>query len=741
VRWFLVITAFIFLTCEFVSAQVSQGGQPLEVPALRTRGVPQKTMPFVNNKHLQQQADDRQDQEIRRKSLKFAHGFEVNFSPETDGLWISNIRGFDVWQMKIRSEGAYSIHLVFDKFHLSAGSRLFIFSESTGHFIGAFTSANNKISGKFATAPIAGDELTIQYEVPAGQNGRTDFVISVVNHDFIGILKSERRPMGISAGWCNIDVNCVEGDQWMDEKDAVCRIITTKRTATESYSEICTGVLLNNTAEDQVPYIITAAHCIEEARFAETSVFTFNYESPYCAPLDGDPGNSVSGAVLRAISDSLDFALVELSLIPPPEYRPFFAGWEHRRVLPDSTNCIHQPQGDIKKIAYDSDPPLYATLVVTKNQQTRKYTSNGFLRVVRWDAGVTENGSSGAPLFNQNKSLVGTLSGGAATCHNPVNDYFARFDMAWEFRPQPTEQLKYWLDPINKNSTYLPGKRFYTGENFCSAFTNLEDFDEHRNVALPGGIQAEGYWGGTNKLGITEFAERFFLSGEEQLYGVSIGIGLVRLSNSTSNSEISVNVYNGGMLPETVIHSEKVKIRTLASNAMNYIGFSKIVVPSDTFYVAFELSNLQPQETFVAYQSLRVPERKNFFLFRQNGWWHDFKTSDLNTGNSSMANVLELVACNVKAVERDTVLVRAPMEALIYPNPANAVFTFEAGQQIIPENIRVFNLIGQEIQVKMGNYKGNKIQIDLSGNIPGIYIVRFQSEKGMLSKKVSFIPW
>ena len=69
--------------------------------------------------------------------------------------------------------------------------------------------------------------------------------------------------------------------------------------------------------------------------YAETTIYTFNYESPYCAPLDGDPSNSISGAVMKAKYDSMDFALTELSLVPPPEYRPYYAGWNNTGSLSD----------------------------------------------------------------------------------------------------------------------------------------------------------------------------------------------------------------------------------------------------------------------------------------------------------------------------------------------------------------------------------------------------------------------
>ena len=78
--------------------------------------------------------------------------------------------------------------------------------------------------------------------------------------------------------------------------------------------EVCTGVLMNNTAENEKPYILSAAHCYDRWTFPDVTVYVFNYESPFCAPLDGDPLNSITGATMKAQYDSLDFALVELSL-------------------------------------------------------------------------------------------------------------------------------------------------------------------------------------------------------------------------------------------------------------------------------------------------------------------------------------------------------------------------------------------------------------------------------------------
>ncbi len=724
-RWVLLAVACIFLRVEFATGQISQGGRPLDVPALKSGGISEIVMPSVINRDLKLYYEEQQKHAPRLKPFQFAHGFEVNLSPGNAGAWIRGVNGFDVWRIKIKSVGAYSLNLILDDFLLPEGARLFLFNEDEKYILGAFTSENNNKWGKFAISPLPGDELTVQYEVPAGQNTSDGFVISRVNHDYVDLLKyDERKPIGETAGLCNVDVNCDIAERWHDARDAVCRIIVNGK-------EVCSGTLMNSTADKKRPFVLSAAHCYDRPEYAATSLFTFNYESPYCAPLEGDPSNSISGAEMKAFSDSLDFSLVEMSSIPPPNFRPYFAGWDRSGNLPDTSLSIHHPKGHIKKFAMDYNPPVISSF-------SSDYTRYGFLRVIRWDEGVTEDGSSGGALFETSGKVIGTLTGGLASCFNPENDYFARLDMAWEYASDSSLQLRYWLDPLKTGKLRLSGKRFYSGEEFCMAFTHLDDTDEYQNVVLFDGTREAGFWGGTNSLNVTEFAERFSVPGEEQLRGISLGVGLIQLSGPLSSSEITVKIYNGRFSPETVIYSQKVLINSLESDAMNFIGFSRIVEPADTFFVGFELSKLKPEEKFVVYQSLRPEGKENFFWFKQNNTWYDFKNA--NSDGFSITNVIELLACNVNEPSPYHPLVNKPGESVVYPNPAQNIFTFEAGQLIIPENIKVYNLMGKEVRVRKFNLEGKKIQMDLSGNIPGVYFVRFNAAVGTLSQKVVYIP-
>lgn len=704
--------------------QISEKGIPLEVPYLKGGESYKIELPQVNNEKMLLAEMDKFKTAKHLKPFQFATGFEVDYSPLNSGEWSVLYDGTQVWQLEIESKTAKSLNLIFYDFHLPLHTRLFLFNPDKSHISGAFTSFNNKESGKFAVLPVPGDRIIVQYEIPAGKKRTKDFTIKQVNHDYYGILKDKRRPLGEIAGSCNVDINCEAGEDWNDIKDAVCRMIVNGK-------EICTGTLINNTGEDQKPYIISAAHCYDFWDYAETTTYTFNYESPYCAPLDGDPVHTISGAVMRAQFDSLDFALVEMSLVPPPEFMPFYAGWDRRSSLPSNTVSIHHPQGDIKKISFDDDPPEYSDF-------NSDYTSNGFIKIARWDNGVTEAGSSGGPLFNPNQQIIGTLTGGVATCSNPVRDYFNRFELAWDYKNENSKQLKIWLDPAGTGIDNLKGKRFNIGKDYCGTFTNLKDHDEHKKIKITGTSDFAGYWGGSNNQGIKEFVDKFTLPGNETINGLSIGIADVH-DASGGNSEIKIKVYNGIRLPESLIFEQKVPLKNLVDNAMNLIEFDEPVSPEQNFFVGFELSNTNSSDSLVLFQSLRSPEKENHFYFKKNEKWYNFQES--NPNYNSMVSVFELLVCNIDGNPSDTPIVNSPSEILVYPNPSPSVFTLEAGAEFDFKTVRVYNILGKSVNARILNYKGRKVQIDLEGNVPGIYFVQVNLSGELISEKISYAPW
>lgn len=385
-----------------------------------------------------------------KKPFRFAEVSDLSVNPEEEGEWFETGDGRNIWRLGIHAPSSYALGLVFDRYRLEGEAVLFIYTPDQKRILGGFNHSNNKPSGIFPVDNLPGDQIIVELQVPAGQN-YGELSIGKLSKAFVDIFGTSDARFGL-AGSCNININCPEGDDWQVVKRAVCRILIISK------GEYCSGTLINNALNDGKAYLYAANHCIGTSADAQSSVFVFGYESPSCISTDGSVANSLSSAQLLATSDSLDFSLLLLNETPPESYKPYFAGWTISETPPSSGICIHHPLGDVMKISYENNTLL--TTYQTVNPPTWLTVGSvpqAFWRVQRWDKGTTQGGSSGSALFNSSKKIVGNLTGGDATCPNPVNDYFSKFFMNWDYYPQPEKSLKSWLGPLPDGIKELSG--------------------------------------------------------------------------------------------------------------------------------------------------------------------------------------------------------------------------------------------------------------------------------------------
>lgn len=723
---YLLTLAIFFLWISHGTAQLSEGGWPRKAGQLKKTGDVRVKMPAVNNELLRWEAQAYQ-RDSKLKPFVFAKNFEVNLSPLNDGQWSRSEDGWWIWQIRIVSEDAFSIGLLLHDFQPDSHDRIFVFTPDQETVLGAFTGRNHTAGGVFPVSPLPGDEVVVQYESPVWDESRVPFVIGIVSHDFIGILKSRdiRRPLDEVPGECIPDINCDVADRWRDVQNSTCRIMVINTVN----SELCTGTLLNNTAQNERPFILTANHCIDNQTKASASLFLFNYESPYCGPLDGDNTHSLSGSMLRATHDSLDFSLVELVTPPPPSFRPYFAGWSRSNVPADTSASIHHPQGDVKKIAIDDHIPAISTF-----NYTADYTRNGFWRVDRWEYGATEDGSSGCGLFNTSSQLIGSLVGGSSECSYPFYDYFARFDIAWNNQPDSTRQLKYWLDPRNSNALSVDGRNFFTGNEFCMAFSNLTDGDEHTllRMSSPAGIPS-GYWTGTNNQKVTEVGDKFSIPGNEVLYGVSLGVGKKVLKSANSTSRFRVNVYDIQGNNFDIIHTQLVNLNEMAEDAMNLVVFTDPVSPADSFLVSVSFEGIINGDTLALYQSVRQSLPDNTMYVKQDNSWSEFRS--ITPSGLSGALAVEIVACNVEGTA-EIPKTEVPLDLKLYPNPTLGRVEVSANHNITLDMMQVFNIQGRQVPFHSARLTPRKIEINLAGQAPGMYFIRVADGKSQAAGKI-----
>lgn len=411
-------------------AQISAGGTPPSFTQVISGTVPTITMQPVDAAALL--AEDAQLPKEERN--RFALPLDVALNLTNSGVWSALPNGDRVWRLRISSPRAYSIGLLYNHWFIPKGGQLFIYNDDHSKVIGAFTSFNNWTDGTNITQPVSGDAVTLEYLEPAHIRGQSVLSISEVCHAYRNLFGPANATENFgNSGSCNVNINCPAGAPLQDYKHGVAMIIN-------GGSRWCTGSLINNTAQNGVPYFLTANHCLDGNQ--ASWVFVFNYESALCTPnTDGPTNQTVANATLLAHNLDSDFALLQLSSGVPAAYSPYFNGWDNRDLTWTRSYNISHPSGDVKKLAIDND-------AITSDAWGGT-PANSHWRIGNYETGTTEGGSSGSPLFDLNYHISGQLHGGAASCTDISYDMYGKFSMSWARGGSPSNEVRDWLDPPN----------------------------------------------------------------------------------------------------------------------------------------------------------------------------------------------------------------------------------------------------------------------------------------------------
>ncbi len=449
----IVLILALIMPVVKVIAQISDGGAPYSslVTGLKsTVAIPQIQLKSYDIAELL--AEDESNPIPYRYALFEDTVIDIKSSGKADRIGGKG----NIWRFRIQSGQAKSMQIHFKKFVLPTGARLFIYNESQSIIRGAFTQKNMLPDSTLILADFPGTLMIVEYFEPDNPEFSGEIIMGSISQAYKDVLTE-------LSGEPYININCPAGKDVQLNKHAVSKVTF----MSDGISYLCSGSLINNARNDETPYFLIAHHCISKANEASTMVAYFNYEIPTC---DGEALTplTLSGASLLTTADSSDFTLLQLSTQPPNTYQPYYAGWDARDTVAKNVVGIHHPLGLTKKLSIDYDT-IFATDIDITWDESLSFSPAGSHWVVGFDLGMTDGGSSGSPLFNEKKQIIGQLHGGG-------NNYDLYGSLAYSYANPPTgyPPLKEFLDPDNTGLMVLDG--YYPADNPPDAFFTVPEY-------------------------------------------------------------------------------------------------------------------------------------------------------------------------------------------------------------------------------------------------------------------------
>lgn len=439
-------------------------------------------------------AEDEITDKISGLPRRFAVAHEVSLSPQRDGRWSQDAEGRWIWELGVAAKGAVHLNLGIRGFDLPEGAELHLLGADGSDALGPYTAADRLPHGELWTPVLMDDRALLRVVLPQGEAPKLGLEVIRIGQGYRGFGgKSEQ----CKSGACNTDVACLaSNDPWNQPRRAVGAY-------TVGGSDACTGALINNTANDGRMLFATATHCQVASNATAASVLVYwRYESSTCRT----PGSAESGQPLakpssrttpglrllaatnnpfttnaNAANTRSDWTLLELATpAANNDFMLYWTGWDRS---PPPTSCsapsdatgtsglcasIHHPAVDEKRITFVESPITLGDIANAQGvhwfanwDPTPPLLPNIQPRPTSLPPSVTEPGSSGSPLFNASRRLIGVLSGGASQCGIDVtglNDQYGGLFHAWEGLGTASTRVRDYLDPGNSGVLRVDGR-------------------------------------------------------------------------------------------------------------------------------------------------------------------------------------------------------------------------------------------------------------------------------------------
>lgn len=146
------------------------------------QAVARKELQAIDPQSLLARESDAGRASQRPAPLRFAVSEEVAFSLENAGTW-QDVAGGRLWRLVIRAPQALSVSLLFSRFDMPEGAKLWLYDPGGKRIEGPFSARDRSPRGRLSTPVIAGDEVVVEVFAPAGA-AQPVVIIGSVNKGF-----------------------------------------------------------------------------------------------------------------------------------------------------------------------------------------------------------------------------------------------------------------------------------------------------------------------------------------------------------------------------------------------------------------------------------------------------------------------------------------------------------------------------------------------------------------------------
>jgi hypothetical protein len=455
--------------------------------------------------------------------------------------------GWRIYSVELLAPGAQGLRLHVEAVQLPAGARLLTYvPQQAERAHSAITMQDLGAQGDIWTEPILADSVVLECQVPPGADpGEVSFAVAELAHRY----RSAPALAQPRAESCENDATCYAN--WADQEAAVARIDFIDQG--EEY--LCSGCLLNHQGTNVADYFLTANHCIDNQSSASSIYFYWLYQTTACdepdtAPnLDCEDTSYTAGATLLANSPVNDFSFLQLQEAPATGV--FYAGWTTEvPATQEKATILHHPglpPDRCGETPTDYTRISFGNIVGTANLYELSGTGSGTadnVWEVQWYSGVTEDGSSGSPLFDTNQLVIGQLYGGTSDCTNQTGqDIFGRFDVTYPSISQWLGSSAYLPGSTNSSSS-LPSPGFVPGK-YEGLFYPAKGATPDNSGTIALNLAADSAYSGKLLLGAT----RYSFTGSINSTGLS---STVATSSKGALLDVALEFFTGTNLIGTV---------------------------------------------------------------------------------------------------------------------------------------------------------------------------------------------